>query len=65
MSREQKAGLVTVTVRLPPGLCDALAMYKIRHGVTVQRFITETLANALDVNPLTGKPLPRAKGPKS
>ena len=65
MSREQKNGLVTVSVRLPPLLCDAIVKYKINHGVTVQKLIAEAIAEKIGVHPVTGKPLPKAKEPKS
>ena len=62
MSREQKAGLVTVTVRLPPNVCDAMLRHKNKQGITIQKFITEAITEKLTGKPL---PLPKAKGDKA
>jgi predicted DNA binding CopG/RHH family protein len=66
MSREQKAGLVTVTVRLPPNVCDALIRHKVKHGVTVQKFITEAITEKLNTGLAAVKPAahPGAKAVK-
>jgi hypothetical protein len=60
MSREQKNGLVTVTVRIPPRLAEAVVRYKLKHGITVQKLFTESLAEKLGIHPQTGKAIPIA-----
>ena len=62
MSREQKAGLVTVTVRLPPNVCDAMLRHKNKQGITIQQFITEAITAKLEAG-AAAKPL--RKGAKA